>query len=160
MVHQLLETTCIDLKNGDGIPELNRLQEHFHEYKIVVYSGLNCDCIMYQSHVESEKSINILFDEVTRHYHIIGYLIGAMAKRYFCEGCNKGCKYGVERTCEQKCSDCMVNPPCKYAGPRIPCDLCNRHLRSQSCFDKHKKKIHAKRRARVSFVKVAVPMAL
>ena len=38
VVRQLLETTGIDLKNGGGIPELTRFQEHFHEYKIVVYS--------------------------------------------------------------------------------------------------------------------------
>ena len=45
---QLLEDIAIDLKNGGGIPALNRFQEHFHEFKIVVYSGLNCDNIMYQ----------------------------------------------------------------------------------------------------------------
>jgi len=92
----------------------------------MLYSGLNCDSVMYQGHVESEKRINLLFDEVTRHYHVIGYLTGAMANRYICEGCNKGCKYGVVDTCEQTC---MVRPPCKYAGPRIPCDLCNRNFK-------------------------------
>jgi hypothetical protein len=35
----LLETISIDLTNGGGIPELIRFQEHFHEYKIVVYDG-------------------------------------------------------------------------------------------------------------------------
>jgi len=75
VVRQLLET-CIDLKNGGGIPELTRFQEHFHEYKLVVYSGLNCDSIMYQGHVESNKRVNLLFDEVIRHYHVIGNLTG------------------------------------------------------------------------------------
>ena len=42
VVRQLLETTGIDLKKGGGIPELTRFQEHFHEYKFVVYLGLNC----------------------------------------------------------------------------------------------------------------------
>ena len=37
VVRQVFETTGIDLKNGGGIPELTRFQEHFHEYKIVVY---------------------------------------------------------------------------------------------------------------------------
>jgi len=137
VVDQLLDTTDIDLKNGGGIPELTRFQEHFHEYMIVVCCGLNCDSIMYQGHVESEKRINLLFDEVTRHYHVIGNLTGAMAKRYVCECCNKDCRYGASHTCEQTCSDCMVSPPCKYAGPRIPCELCNRHFRSQTCFDNH-----------------------
>ena len=76
MVRQLLKTTGIDMKNGGGIAELTRFQEHFHEYKIVVYSGVNCDSIMYQGHVESDKRINLLFDEVTRHYYVIGNLTG------------------------------------------------------------------------------------
>jgi len=38
-VDRLLETTGIDLKNVAGIPERTEFQEHFHEYKIVVYSG-------------------------------------------------------------------------------------------------------------------------
>ena len=71
VVRQLIETTGIDLKNGGGIPELTRFQEHFHEYKIVVYSRLICDRIMYQGYVESDKRINLLFDEVTRHYMIL-----------------------------------------------------------------------------------------
>ena len=37
MARQLLDTSGIDLKNGAGIPELTRFEEHFHDYKIVVY---------------------------------------------------------------------------------------------------------------------------
>jgi hypothetical protein len=65
MGHQLIETTGIDLNNECGIPELTTFQEHFHEYKIAVYSGLNCESIMYQGHVESENRVNLLFDAVT-----------------------------------------------------------------------------------------------
>ena len=48
----------------------------------MVNSVLNCDSFMYQSLVESDKRINLLFDEVTRHYHVIANLTGVMAKRY------------------------------------------------------------------------------
>ena len=68
-----------------------------------------------------------------------------MAKRYVCEGCNKGCRYGVEHTCEQTPSGCMLSPPSLSSGPRISCDLCNRQFRSQTCYDNHKKKIQGKR---------------
>ena len=41
LVKELLDASGIDLKNGAGIPELIRIQEHFRlEYKIVVYAGL------------------------------------------------------------------------------------------------------------------------
>jgi hypothetical protein len=49
----LLETTGIDLANGGGITELIRFQEHFHEYKIVVYDGLRCDSILFEVQLKS-----------------------------------------------------------------------------------------------------------
>ena len=39
VVASLLETTGIDLTQGGGIPEIIIFQEHFHEYKIVVYDS-------------------------------------------------------------------------------------------------------------------------
>jgi hypothetical protein len=36
-----LATTGIDLENGGGIPELENFQDHFGQYKILVYTGLN-----------------------------------------------------------------------------------------------------------------------
>jgi len=63
VVRQLLETTGIDLNNFVGIAEVNRFEEHFQEYKIVVYSGLNCNSIMYQGHV---KSASVLISYLTK----------------------------------------------------------------------------------------------
>ena len=83
---------------------------------------------------------------VTCHYHVIGSLTGAMAKRYVCEGCNKRCRYGVVHTCEQTVVS-MVRPPCISVRRRIPCDLCKRHFRRQTCFDNHKKKTLGKRKS-------------
>jgi hypothetical protein len=59
--------------------------EHFHEYMIVVYSGLNCVSIMFQGQVESDKRINLLHIEVTQHCHDLANLTRVMAKRYECE---------------------------------------------------------------------------
>jgi len=44
-VDRLLETTGKDLSAGGGVPELMRFQEHFKEYRIVVFGGLNCEDI-------------------------------------------------------------------------------------------------------------------
>jgi hypothetical protein len=107
---------------------------------------------MYQGLVDSDKRINLLVDEVRQHYHVIANLTEAMAKRYICEDCNKGCKYGVVHT-EQTRSDCMVNPPCISAGLRIPCDLCNRHFRRQTCLDNHERKTQGKRKSACEFRK-------
>jgi hypothetical protein len=66
-------------------------QEHFKEYRIFVYSGLNCDDVYVDGQIESQKRINLLYDESERHYHVSTKFTGAMAKQYVCKSCNKGC---------------------------------------------------------------------
>jgi hypothetical protein len=77
-VDRLLATTGIDLTNGGGIPELIRFQEHFKEYRIVVFGGLNCEDITFDGQVQSEKRINLLYDDVTHHYQVINSMTGAL----------------------------------------------------------------------------------
>ena len=45
-----------------------------------MYRWLNCDEIIYEGRVETSERLNMLYDEVTRHYHVIGNLTAAMAK--------------------------------------------------------------------------------
>jgi len=102
------------------------------------------------SQVESEKRINLLYDDVKHHFHVIKNFKGALSRHYVCKGCNKGCN-GVTHRCQKTCSDCMSIPPCPYADVRIPCESCNRQFRSRTCFVKHKKnklgkKTYVKRR--------------
>jgi hypothetical protein len=103
-----------------------------------------CDSVMVQEQSESDRRINLLFDEVTQHYRVIANLTGAMTNRYVCEECNEGSKLGAVHLCDQKCSNCMISAPCVSAGIRIPCDLCNRHFMNREWFDNHKKKTHGK----------------
>jgi len=138
VVQTLLYTTGIDLSNGAGIPEFVRFQEHLRPYKIVVYHGLSCDDIMFEGQVDSPKRLNILYDEVERHYHVIANLTVAMAKKYVCKGRSKACKRDVAHVCDQTCSNCMVSQPCAIAVFRNPCDNSHRHFRNAACFANHK----------------------
>ena len=104
MVQQLLETTGIDLQNGGGINELQQFEGHSTEYRIVVFGGLDCEDVILDRHVKSEKRINLLYDDVNILYHVITHLTGAMVKRYDCKGCNKGCRSDVTHKCrDQQC---------------------------------------------------------
>jgi hypothetical protein len=85
VVDNLLATTGIDLTTGGGIPELIEFQVHFEEYRIVVFGGLNCKDLVFDSQVESEKTINLLYDDVTHHYHVIYSVTGAFARRFVCK---------------------------------------------------------------------------
>jgi len=142
VVQTLLETTGIDLSSGAGIPELVRFQEHFREYKIVVYRSLNCDNIISERQVDSTKSLNILYDNVERYYHVIVKLTGAMGRKDVCKGCNKACTSDVTHSCEQSCSDCMASPPCAFSNLRIPCAECNRHFSIPTCFVNQKQTLN------------------
>ena len=106
-VQHLLQTTGINLDNGGGVPELQQFQDHFAEYKIVVYGGLQSEDVIFEGRVASERRVNLLYDDVTRHYHVIANLTGAMSKTYICAGCSKSCDSGVTHKCSEACSDCM-----------------------------------------------------
>jgi hypothetical protein len=136
-VRELLEVTGVDLINGGGMPELTAFQRHFSQYKIVVYSGLTCDSIMYEGQVTSHLRINLMYDG--EDYNVITNLTGAMTRRYVCPACNKGCKRGERHSCEATCNSCTASPPCEWDHARIPCDICNRHFRNATCFANHKR---------------------
>jgi len=137
--------TDIDLASGLGVPELIRSQEHFREYKIVVYKGLRYDNIMFEGRVDLVKRVNLLYDDVERHFHEITKLTGAMAKKYVCKACNKSCRSDVTLVCDQTCSECATSPPCAFGGIRTTCE--ERHVRSRACFDNHKRPSTAKKRS-------------
>ena len=59
---------------------------------------------MSDSQVESEKRINLLYDDVKHHFHVIN-VTGALSRKYFCKGCSKGCERGVTHKCQESCSD-------------------------------------------------------
>jgi hypothetical protein len=140
-VQQLLTTTGINLSRGAGIPELVSFQNHFaNEYRIVVYERFDCNRILFDGQTDSQRRINLFYDDVTEHYHVIGSLTGFMAKGYVCTACNKSYNSTNRHLCDQTCPCCMVCPPCIETGNRIPCLECNRHFRSQTCFNNHKNK--------------------
>jgi hypothetical protein len=61
-----------------------------------------------------------------------------MCKRYICNGFGRSSRSGVTNRCRETCTACMSIPPCRVSDVRIPCELCNRTFRSQTCFDKHR----------------------
>ena len=63
-VQHLLQTIGIDLQHGGGIPELQRFQDHFSEFRIVVCGGLDCGDIIFNGQGTSEKRINLLYDYI------------------------------------------------------------------------------------------------
>jgi hypothetical protein len=51
--------TGIDLTHEGGIPELIKFQEHFKDYRIVVFGGLYCEDIVFDGQVKFQKIINL-----------------------------------------------------------------------------------------------------
>jgi len=102
---------------------------------------LDCEDIIFEGKLTSERRVNLLYDDVTRHYLVIANLTGAMSKRYICEGCSKSCRSSVTHKCSEACTDCLSIHPCIGSDVRIPCGACNRTFRSQAYFEKHKTNI-------------------
>ena len=54
-IEDFLKAPGVDLSNGGRLQELARFQEYFSDYKIVVFSGLNCDRVMFTGNSLSSK---------------------------------------------------------------------------------------------------------
>jgi hypothetical protein len=61
--------------------------------------------MIFDGQVESEKIINLLYYDVTHHYHVINFVRDALLRQFVCEDCNIGCKSGEMHRCQEKCSD-------------------------------------------------------
>ena len=94
---------------------------------------------MFDKQVESENRINLVYDDVNRHFHVIDNLTGAKARGYVCRGCNKVCERGTTHKCGETCSDCKSIPPRTFAEERDPCESRNRTFSSRSCFEEQDK---------------------
>ena len=92
----------------------------FSAIQDLCHTGLNCDEIMFELHVETSERLNLLNDEVNRYYYVIGNLTASMAKRYVCNACGKGCRRNVAHTCDQSCRSYLTNPSCVATGVRKP----------------------------------------
>ena len=57
---------------------------------------------MYEGHVDSSKHLNLLYDNVERHYHVITNLTSAMAKTYICNAFHKSCTRDITHVCDQQ----------------------------------------------------------
>ena len=75
---------------------------------------------IFEGQVDSPKRINLLYDDVEQHYHVIVNITGTMAKRFMCNACNKSSASDATHRCEQTCRDCMARPPCVFTAVRIP----------------------------------------
>jgi len=60
---------------------------------------------MFEVHVDSNKRLNLLYDDIDKHYHVITNVVVAMAKNYFCKPCNLRCRSDAAHNCDQTCSE-------------------------------------------------------
>jgi hypothetical protein len=93
-VDRLLEATGVDLSQGGGVFQLESFQQYFRDkYKIVVYTGLRSDSIIYEGQVDAPKRIKSYL--MKKKSLRCDKLSGAFAIGYVCEACNKSSRADV-----------------------------------------------------------------
>ena len=56
-VYDLLKVSGVDLSNGGGFRNLQKFQEHFSDYKIIVFDGLNPDRFIFSGNCLSAEIV-------------------------------------------------------------------------------------------------------
>ena len=130
-VEDLMKVSGVNLSNGAGFDELQKFQDYFSDYKIIVYDGLNPDRVMFSGNSVLAKKLHLLYDEKDKHCNVITNLKATMAKRYICNACDA--LYDFTHKCDKACSLCTATPPCTKDQTRY-CATCNRQFLSEKCF--------------------------
>ena len=100
----------MDLSNGGSLQERAQFQECLSDYKIVVFSGLSPDNIIFTGNSVSSKKLYLQYNADTKHYSVITNVKAAMAKKYICNACDA--LYDFTHKCGKTCSLCTKAPPC------------------------------------------------
>ncbi|KAJ8965523.1 hypothetical protein NQ317_019537, partial [Molorchus minor] len=123
-------------EKGCGIPELQKFQEHFNNYNIVVYNyGTKGRDTIFKGPVEG-PSLNLIYHE--GHFNVITSLTAAFACGYYCKECNIPYNVKNKHRCGGTCPCCQQTPVC-LQDLTVLCVECKRSFRGQRCYDNHKK---------------------
>jgi hypothetical protein len=132
---KLCRDANVDLSNGGGRLELEKIQEFLHGYKISVYADGEGRELFYIGTGTGEMG-NINLHLENNHYNVITNTKAYFACRYYCEACYSRCDT-LNHRCEKSCSRCKHNPICKDEQ-KIACGDCNRLFNGLQCFQNHK----------------------
>ena len=70
-VEDLLKVSGVDLSNGEGFEEFERIQKYLSDYKIVVFDCLNTDRVMFSGNTLLYKKLYLLYNAEYRNYNVI-----------------------------------------------------------------------------------------
>ena len=61
-VRELLRVTGVDLSRGGGIPELAAFQSQLSQFRIVEYSGLRSESVVFDGQITAPQRVNVLYN--------------------------------------------------------------------------------------------------
>ena len=103
-------------------------------FRATKLSCLNPYRVMYSGNSLSAKKLNLLCDRDNEHYNVITNLIGAMAMRSICNGCDT--LHDCRRKGDKVFSMCIATPLCTKSQTKH-CSICNRRFLSDKSFQNH-----------------------
>jgi hypothetical protein len=121
-----LQVSGVDLSSKRGIYELHAFQRKLSQYRMVVYSGLRYDSIMFDGQVASPVLRRV---PLSRHHETDG----GHDQRIRVSCIEQGVQERRAGQVRHVLRCLRGNSPCIQGDARIPCDGCNRHFRNATC---------------------------
>jgi hypothetical protein len=133
MAHELYQKARVPLHRC-GIEEIKEFQGALDEYQIHVVSKEYFNTIIYEGPLPDKKIYLYHHDD---HFEVITKMPAFLGRNYHCNKCKKRYDHKERHACNNTCYHCFKIHDLQE-GQWKYCDNCNRHFKSDLCFDMHK----------------------
>ena len=135
------ETMAYELHQKAGVPlhrcgieEIKAFQGVLDGHQIHVVSKEYFNAIIYEGPLADKKIYLYHHDD---HFDVITKMPAFLGRNYYCNKCKKGYDHKERHACNNTCYHCFKIHDLQE-GQWKYCDDCNRHFKSDLCFDMHK----------------------
>lgn len=142
------KANVIITKNGCGIEEMKKFQKYLLLEKFIlkiyeissssrlhiIFDGANM--IPIDTDLINYQKLYILYND--NHFDVITNLLSCVARKKYCEQCNKGFSHNSQHVCKNKCKLCYRAPACNLENNKMHCVDCHRIFLGEDCLRTHK----------------------
>lgn len=124
-------------KKLDFYAFVERVQEEYSEYRIILFKNFIGHNILYSGPLENDQNIYMVqSDKEKKSFNVLRYPAAFFGQKFICPICLKFARNKATHSCIHLCARCEKQD-CIVRGRHRLCKKCNRRFKSKNCFENH-----------------------